>query len=67
MINNGVLKSIKICKRDGRLVSFEAEKITFAIFKALRATGKPDRQLAEDLMLDVLKQTGLLDKDDLIT
>lgn len=59
---NGALTTTLICKRDGRIVPFEAEKITFAIFKALRAVGKPDRQLAEDLMLDVLKQAGLFEK-----
>lgn len=35
-----------VIKRDGRLVPFDLEKITFAIFKALRATGKPDRRKA---------------------
>jgi len=59
---SGTLASILISKRDGRIVPFEAEKITFAIFKALRATGKPDRQLAGDLMLDVLKQIGIFEK-----
>ena len=59
---NGVVKDIQISKRDGRIVRFEPEKITFAIFKALRAVGKPDRQQAEDLMLDVLKQLELFDR-----
>ncbi len=59
---NGALSSLRISKRDGRIVPFEAEKITYAIFKALRAAGKPDRQLAEDLMLDVLKQSGIFEK-----
>lgn len=39
-------KVISVVKRDGRQAAFDAEKITFAIFKALRATGKPDRKLA---------------------
>jgi ribonucleoside-triphosphate reductase (formate) len=56
------LGDMKICKRDGRIVIFETEKITFAIFKALRAVGKPDRKLAEDLMLDVLKQADIFSK-----
>lgn len=55
------LNQVKIRKRDGRIVPFEAEKISFAIFKALRAVGHPDRQLAEDLMLDVIKQMSLFD------
>ncbi len=61
---NGTLTNTFICKRDGRVVPFEAEKITFAIFKALRATGNPDRQLAGDLMLDVLAQLNLFDRVD---
>jgi ribonucleoside-triphosphate reductase (formate) len=61
---NGALKNIQISKRDGRILPFEAEKITFAIFKALRAVGRPDRQLAEDLMLDVLKLLGMFEKSD---
>ncbi len=45
-------KSIR--KRDGRIVEFDANKITFAIFKALRATGKTDRNLAEELTKEVI-------------
>jgi len=60
---NGMLSNVLICKRDGRIVPFEAEKITFAIFKALRAVGKPDRQLAGDLMLDVLQRSGVFEKE----
>ena len=59
---NGMLKNLTIRKRDGRMVRFEAEKITFAIFKALRASGKPNRELAGDLMLDVLKNLGAFEK-----
>lgn len=59
---NGALTTTLISKRDGRIVPFETEKITFAIFKAIRAVGRPDRQLAEDLMLDVLKQVGIFEK-----
>jgi len=62
MDNNGAFKNLQICKRDGRIVTFETEKITFAVFKALRAVGKPDRQLAEDIMLDVLKTLELFEK-----
>jgi ribonucleoside-triphosphate reductase (formate) len=35
-----------IRKRDGRMMPFDIEKIQFAVFKALRATGQPDRELA---------------------
>lgn len=62
MEQNVAHNGLQICKRDGRIVRFESEKITFAIFKALRAVGKPNRQLAEDLMLDVLNQLGLFEK-----
>jgi len=61
---NEAIKNMQITKRDGRILPFEAGKITFAIFKALRAVGQPDRQLAEDLMLDVLKKLGLFEKSD---
>lgn len=40
------LKIISVVKRDGRIAAFDAEKIAFAIFKSLRATGKPNRELA---------------------
>jgi len=54
----------RICKRDGRVVAFDPEKITFAIFKALRAVGQPDRRLAKDLMLDVLTLLHLFERTD---
>ena len=44
----------KIRKRDGRVVPFDIEKITFAIFKALRATGIPNREEAEKLSTEVV-------------
>ena len=37
----------RVRKRDGRLVPFDAERITRAIFRAARETGIPDRDLAE--------------------
>ena len=42
-----VFRSIR--KRDGRIVEFDVLKITDAIFKAARAIGGEDRQLAEEL------------------
>ena len=39
----------KIRKRDGRIVPFEQEKITNAIFKAAQAVGGTDRELAKKL------------------
>ena len=44
-----------IIKRDGRVVLFDKDKITFAIFKALRAVGRPDRQHAALLSGQVVK------------
>jgi len=38
-----------IIKRDGRIVPFDKEKITNAIFKAARAAGGRDRELAKEL------------------
>ena len=45
----------EIRKRDGRIVSFEPEKITEAIFKAASAVGGQDRSIAENLTLNVIK------------
>ena len=50
---DGIFKSIR--KRDGRIVPFDREKITAAIFKAARAVGGEDRQLAEELSEAVVK------------
>jgi len=46
----------KVIKRDGRIVDFDPEKITNAIWKALKATGKDDRKLAEALGAQVVKK-----------
>ena len=48
-----VFRSIQ--KRDGRIVEFEINKITEAIFKAARAVGGEDKQLAEELAQVVVK------------
>ena len=45
----------KIKKRDGREASFDEAKITDAIYKAARAVGGADRQMAMELTLDVLR------------
>ena len=44
----------KIRKRDGRLVKFNAEKITNAIAKAGAATGEFDKKEAKKLTIKVL-------------
>jgi ribonucleoside-triphosphate reductase len=46
---------VKIKKRDGREVSFDEAKITDAIFKAAKAVGGADKQMAMELTLDVLR------------
>jgi ribonucleoside-diphosphate reductase alpha chain len=48
-----------IKKRDGRIVKFEKEKITNAIWKAVEAVGGKDRKLAETLSEEVV---SLLEK-----
>lgn len=45
----------EIRKRDGRVVPFDAEKITDAIFKAAKAVGGSDRGIAENLTRQVIK------------
>lgn len=45
-----------IIKRDGTKAPFDAEKIDYAIFRALRATGKPDREKARSLTGNVLSR-----------
>lgn len=56
-----VFRSIR--KRDGRIVEFDIDKIASAIFKAAKAVGGEDRQLAEELAEIVVqylhKQLGL--------
>jgi ribonucleoside-triphosphate reductase (formate) len=46
---------VKIRKRDGREVSFDEAKITEAIFKAAKAVGGADKQMAMELTLEVLR------------
>ncbi len=44
-----------IKKRDGRIVQFDLNKITEAIFKAAKAVGGEDRQLATELSVVVVR------------
>jgi ribonucleoside-triphosphate reductase (formate) len=55
--HNGLMEGAfkEIRKRDGRVVPFDAGKITDAIFKAVRAVGGSDRGIAENLTGKVLK------------
>jgi len=48
-------KFMEIRKRDGRVVTFDPEKITDAILKAAKAVGGSDREIAENLTLQVIK------------
>ena len=45
----------EIRKRDGRVVPFNAEKITDAIIKAAKAVGGDNRKIAENLTAQVIK------------
>ncbi len=51
---DGAIKTVQ--KRDGRVVPFEEEKITFAVFKALRAIGEPNRDLAQKVTENVVSK-----------
>jgi len=46
----------KIKKRDGRIVEFDSNKITEAIWKAAKTVGGKDRSLAESLAEQVIRQ-----------
>ena len=43
-----------IRKRNGKIVNFEQIKVSNAIYKALSASGKPDRKLAESLAIKLV-------------
>lgn len=45
----------KVQKRDGRIVDFDKDKITKAIFKAAVAVGGEDKKMAEELTNEVVK------------
>ncbi len=45
----------EIRKRDGRVVSFDSDKITDAIFKAAKAVGGSDRGIAGNLTRQIIK------------
>ena len=58
------LTNATIIKRDGQLVPFDAEKISFAIFKALRAIGKPDRHIAVKYCNQVIEEINIAIRKD---
>lgn len=57
----------KIKKRDGRIVPFEKEKITKAIWKAAQAVGGKDYQMALDLTDKVVEIAQYVDDDEIAT
>ena len=48
-------KILQIRKRDDRIVDFSQEKITSAIFKAMRSVGEPDNEKADQISDRVLE------------
>ena len=54
----------QIRKRDGRIVPFDSERIAIAIYKASRAVGQPDKELADKLAAQV---TARLPQDQMPT
>ncbi len=59
MKGNAALTNANIIKRDGQQAPFDGEKITFAIFKALRAVGNPDREKAGVYKEQVIARSGI--------
>ncbi|MEW6103508.1 MAG: ribonucleoside triphosphate reductase [bacterium] len=57
-----MIKSIR--KRDGRLVQFNAEKITEAVFKATKAVGEPDRKKASKITRQVVAALSVIYKEE---
>jgi ribonucleoside-triphosphate reductase (formate) len=57
MKRNEVFQTVQ--KRDGRLEEFDPEKIVFAIFRALRAVGKPNRELAGKMAEQVIESLSV--------
>jgi len=56
-INSQIENSIiEIRKRNGTISNFDKDKISNAIFKALEATNKPDKELATELTSGVLNK-----------
>ena len=57
----------KIKKRDGRIVPFEADKITKAIWKAAQAVGGKDYQTTVELTEKVVEIAHYIDDDEIAT
>ena len=59
MEKNAALTTQSIIKRNGQVVPFEPEKISYAVFKAFRAVGKPNRIKAEKYCTEVIDKLCL--------
>jgi ribonucleoside-triphosphate reductase len=57
----------KIKKRDGRIVPFETDKIAQAIFKAAKAVGGKDYNVAKELADKVIEIAQYVDDDEIAT
>ncbi|HZK86511.1 MAG TPA: ribonucleoside triphosphate reductase [Syntrophomonas sp.] len=57
----------RIKKRDGRVVTFEQDKIAQAIFKAAKAVGGKDYQVAQELSDKVVEIAQYVDDDEIAT
>jgi ribonucleoside-triphosphate reductase len=57
----------KIKKRDGRVVPFELDKITQAIYKAAHAVGGTDLELAEEMAQKVVEIAGYMGDNEIAT
>ena len=64
---NGELLLSQVIKRNGEVVAFNPGKIENAIFKAMRAIGKPDRSKAKSLTSIVSDRLALLLKNETLT
>lgn len=70
MGRNAALHNQTIINRDGQVVNFDTEKNSYAIFKALRAVGKPNRDkansycqsVADKLEFDFRKEPPTVEK-----
>lgn len=57
--NDAAVSNQSVVKRSGQLVPFDQNKIAFAIFRALRAVGNPDRTKADRLAKEVTGKLSL--------
>ncbi len=65
-MHNQIFSLKYIRKRDGRIVDFDAEKITEAIFMAARAVGGSDSETARDIAYSVCGILDVIYKDERI-